>query len=390
MKREAVIVAAARTPVGKCRGALAPVKAQTLGALTVKEVIRRSGVEPESIDDVVFANLFNTEAANMARVVALEAGLPYSVPALTIDRQCASSLNSMAYAAAMIEAGHADIIIAGGVESDSRRNYIVPKADVLYQVTPPQPMVSGYCAPGELGVNMGTTAENVAERYGITRQECDEFALWSHQKAAKAWENGYFDSQIVPVEVDKGKGKVYVVTKDESVRADTTPEALAALKPAFKKDGIVTSGNSSPMSDGAGAAVVMGREIAESYGYKAMYKIKGFAFAGVDPLIMGIGPVEATRKLFKKTGMSFSDIDLIEMNEAFASQSLACIRELNMPVDKLNVNGGAIALGHPLAGTGGVLLTKMFYELERRGLGTGLISFCIGGGQGAAAIIERI
>ncbi|MGB9858991.1 MAG: thiolase family protein [Moorellaceae bacterium] len=386
--REAVIVSAVRTPVGRCRGVLAPVPAHELGALVVREAVRRAGINPEEIDEVIFANLMNNEINNMARMVLLSAGLPMSVPGITLDRQCAASLNAIAYAAILIQAGYADIIVAGGVESDSRRCYVMEKPVQAYQVAPPQWAVI-HTAPGELNVTMGMSAENVAEKFGITRRECDEFALLSHRKATKAWEAGYFDEQIVPVEVTQEKGKKVVVTRDECVRPDTSMEALSALPPVFKKDGIVTAGNSSPMSDGAGAVVVMEKEKAKALGLEIMAKVKGYAAAGVDPRIMGIGPIAATQKLFRLTGMTMKDIDLIELNEAFASQAIACIRELNIDMEKLNVNGGAIALGHPLAGTGAILTAKMVYELKRRGLQTGLISFCVGGGQGVSVILER-
>ncbi|MGB9661890.1 MAG: thiolase family protein [Moorellaceae bacterium] len=386
--REAVIVSAVRTPVGRCRGVLAPVPAHELGALVVREAVRRAGINPEEIDEVIFANLMNNEINNMARMVLLSAGLPMSVPGITLDRQCAASLNAIAYAAILIQAGYADIIVAGGVESDSRRCYVMEKPVQAYQVAPPQWAVI-HTAPGELNVTMGMSAENVAEKFGITRRECDEFALLSHRKATKAWEAGYFDEQIVPVEVTQEKGKKVVVTRDECVRPDTSMEDLSALPPVFKKDGIVTAGNSSPMSDGAGAVVVMEKEKAKALGLEIMAKVKGYAAAGVDPRIMGIGPIAATQKLFRLTGMTMKDIDLIELNEAFASQAIACIRELNIDMEKLNVNGGAIALGHPLAGTGAILTAKMVYELKRRGLQTGLISFCAGGGQGVSVILER-
>ena len=390
MSREAVIVSAARTPVGKCRGKLASIPAHELGVLVAKEAVARAGIDPAELDDIVFGNLFNSEVANMGRYIGLAAGFPFEVPGVTMDRQCASSLNTIAYASAMIEAGYEEIIMAGGVESDSRRNYIMPKASVAYQIAPPQLMAGGSCGPGELGIGMGITAENLAKQYGLTRHELDEFSLLSHQKAAEAWTKGYFDEQIVPVTVNLGKGKVDIVAQDECFRADTNMESLGKLKPAFISDGVVTAGNSSPMSDGAGAVIVMTKERAKATGAKKMFRFSGFAVAGVDPRIMGIGPVAAIRKLFKQKGLTWNDIDLIEMNEAFAAQSVACIKDLDMPMEKLNVNGGAIALGHPLAGTGSILTTKLIYELERRDLTVGLISFCIGGGQGAAAIIERI
>ncbi|MCL6477315.1 MAG: thiolase family protein [Peptococcaceae bacterium] len=385
--REAVIVSAVRTPVGKCRGTLAPVPAHELGALVVKEAVKRANINPEEIEEIIFGNLLNNEVANMARVVGLAAGLPVSVPGITLDRQCAASLNAIAYAAVLIQAGYSDVIVAGGVESDSRRTYVMEKPTAAYQVMPPQWAEIREIPEGH--IPMGITAENVAEKFGITRRECDEFSLFSHQKAVKAWDAGYFDEQVIPVEVPQGKGKTILFSKDETVRRDTSLEALAALPPAFKKGGLVTAGNSSPMSDGAGAVVVMEKEKAKSLGLEIWATFKGYASVGVEPGIMGIGPIAATRKLFAKTGMTMKDIDLVELNEAFASQSIACIRELGIDMEKLNVNGGAIALGHPLAGTGAILVTKMVYELKRRGLQTGLISFCAAGGQGVSVILER-
>lgn len=387
--REAVIVSAVRTPVGKCRGALAAVPAHKLGALVVKEAVRRANVAPTEVDEVIFGNLFANEIANMSRMVLLEAGMPIEVPGITIDRQCGSALNAIAYAAIMIQAGYGDIIIAGGVESDSRRCYVLEKPTTAYQIQPPG-FVSFQLAPREIGdPNMGITAENLAVKYGLTRSEVDEFALLSHQKAARAWDAGYFDEQIIPVEVPMGKGQSQFVTRDEPLRADISLATLSKLAPAFKKDGIVTAGNSSPMSDGAAAVVVMEKQRAKAMGLEILATFRGYAATGVDPNIMGIGPVPATRKLLAQTGVKLEDIDLIEMNEAFAAQSIPCVRELGIDMDRLNVNGGAIALGHPLAGTGGVLATKMVYELKRRSARLGLITFCCGGGQGVSVLLER-
>jgi acetyl-CoA C-acetyltransferase len=387
--REAVIVSAVRTPVGRARGTLAGVPAADLGALAIKEAVRRAQIDPTEIEDVFFGNLMANEYANIARVAALGAGLPYSVPAVMMDRQCGSSLTTFGLASMMIEGGHADVLVSAGVESDSRRTYVMEKPTASYQVVPPQwaNIMSAYTK--EDSISMGLTAENLAEKYGITREACDAFSVESHKKAAAAWEAGYFDEQIVPVEVSLGKGKVVVISRDESVRSDCTMESLGKLSPVFKKDGVVTAGNSSPMSDGGGASVLMEKEKAKSLGVPILGRFAGYEAAGLDPKYMGYGPVEATRKLLKKKGMTLSDIDLIEMNEAFAAQSIACIEGLNIDPGKLNVNGGAIALGHPLGGTGAVLVAKMVYELKRRDLERGLITFCIGGGQGVSALIER-
>ena len=389
MKREAVIVSAVRTPVGRCRGALAAVGAPELGALVIAEAVRRAGLQGEEVEEVIFGNLGNNDSANLARVVTLQAGLPFTVPAITIDRQCSSGLNAIAIGALMIEAGEADIVVAGGTESDSNRPHLMEKARVAYQVAPPQWLVR-RTAPGALNVSMGTTAENLGRKYHITREECDAFALESHRKAAAAQAAGRFDEQMIPVTVPGKRGKTTVVDRDECVRPESTMETLGSLPTAFEPDGVCTAGNSSPMSDGAGAVVLMDRETAEKKGLEPLAVFRGFAVTGWDPSIMGIGPVEAIRKVLRKTGLTLEEMDLIELNEAFATQSIACIRELGLDMDKVNVNGGALALGHPLAGTGAILTAKLLYELKRRRARYGLVAFCMAGGQGGAAVFERI
>ncbi|MCR1908086.1 thiolase family protein [Flavonifractor plautii] len=389
MKREAVIVSAVRTPVGRCRGALAAVGAPELGALVIAEAVRRAGLQGEEVEEVIFGNLGNNDSANLARVVTLQAGLPFTVPAITIDRQCSSGLNAIAIGALMIEAGEADILVAGGTESDSNRPHLMEKARVAYQVAPPQWLVR-RTAPGALNVSMGTTAENLGRKYHITREECDAFALESHRKAAAAQAAGRFDEQMIPVTVPGKRGKTTVVDRDECVRPESTMETLGSLPTAFEPDGVCTAGNSSPMSDGAGAVVLMDRETAEKKGLEPLAVFRGFAVTGCDPSIMGIGPVEAIRKVLRKTGLTLEEMDLIELNEAFATQSIACIRELGLDMDKVNVNGGALALGHPLAGTGAILTAKLLYELKRRRARYGLVAFCMAGGQGGAAVFERI
>ena len=389
MKREAVIVSAVRTPVGRCRGALAAVGAPDLGALVIAEAVRRAGLQGEEVEEVIFGNLGNNDSANLARVVTLQAGLPFTVPAITIDRQCSSGLNAIAIGALMIEAGEADIVVAGGTESDSNRPHLMEKARVAYQVAPPQWLVR-RTAPGALNVSMGTTAENLGRKYHITRGECDAFALESHRKAAAAQAAGRFDEQMIPVTVPGKRGKTTVVDRDECVRPESTMETLGSLPTAFEPDGVCTAGNSSPMSDGAGAVVLMDRETAEKKGLEPLAVFRGFAVTGCDPSIMGIGPVEAIRKVLRKTGLTLEEMDLIELNEAFATQSIACIRELGLDMDKVNVNGGALALGHPLAGTGAILTAKLLYELKRRRARYGLVAFCMAGGQGGAAVFERI
>lgn len=389
MKREAVIVSAVRTPVGRCRGALAAVGAPELGALVIAEAVRRAGLQGEEVEEVIFGNLGNNDSANLARVVTLQAGLPFTVPAITIDRQCSSGLNAIAIGALMIEAGEADIVVAGGTESDSNRPHLMEKARVAYQVAPPQWLVR-RTAPGALNVSMGTTAENLGRKYHITREECDAFALESHRKAAAAQAAGRFDAQMIPVTVPGKRGKTTVVDRDECVRPESTMETLGRLPTAFEPDGVCTAGNSSPMSDGAGAVVLMDRETAEKKGLEPLAVFRGFAVTGCDPSIMGNGPVEAIRKVLRKTGLTLEEMDLIELNEAFATQSIACIRELGLDMDKVNVNGGALALGHPLAGTGAILTAKLLYELKRRRARYGLVAFCMAGGQGGAAVFERI
>ena len=389
MKREAVIVSAVRTPVGRCRGALAAVGAPELGALVIAEAVRRAGLKGEEVEEVIFGNLGNNDSANLARVVTLQAGLPFTVPAITIDRQCSSGLNAIAMGALMIEAGEADILVAGGTESDSNRPHLMEKARVAYQVAPPQWLVR-RTAPGALNVSMGTTAENLGRKYHITREECDAFALESHRKAAAAQAAGRFDEQMIPVTVPGKRGKTTVVDRDECVRPESTMETLGSLPTAFEPDGVCTAGNSSPMSDGAGAVVLMDRETAEKKGLEPLAVFRGFAVTGCDPSIMGVGPVEAIRKVLRKTGLTLEEMDLIELNEAFATQSIACIRELGLDMDKVNVNGGALALGHPLAGTGAILTAKLLYELKRRRARYGLVAFCMAGGQGGAAVFERI
>ncbi|MBM6791174.1 thiolase family protein [Flavonifractor plautii] len=389
MKREAVIVSAVRTPVGRCRGALAAVGAPELGALVIAEAVRRAGLQGEEVEEVIFGNLGNNDSANLARVVTLQAGLPFTVPAITIDRQCSSGLNAIAIGALMIEAGEADIVVAGGTESDSNRPHLMEKARVAYQVAPPQWLVR-RTAPGALNVSMGTTAENLGRKYHITREECDAFALESHRKAAAAQAAGRFDAQMIPVTVPGKRGKTTVVDRDECVRPESTMETLGRLPTAFEPDGVCTAGNSSPMSDGAGAVVLMDRETAEKKGLEPLAVFRGFAVTGCEPSIMGIGPVEAIRKVLRKTGLTLEEMDLIELNEAFATQSIACIRELGLDMDKVNVNGGALALGHPLAGTGAILTAKLLYELKRRRARYGLVAFCMAGGQGGAAVFERI
>lgn len=387
--REAVIVSAVRTPVGKARGIFADTPVDTLGKVAVKEAVHRAKIDPASIDQVVFSNLTNFEIKLPARMISLSAGIPIEVPAIAIEQACASSLTGLAFAANLIMSGQANIVVSGGMESSSRSPYIMARPSSAYSHTPPQWAYRANTPPEFENLPMGITAERVAAKYGITRQECDEFALESHHKAERAWNEHRFDEQIVPVDAVGKKGAVTTVVRDEVYRSGLTMEALAKLPPAFQKDGVITAGSSCALSDAAAANVVMEKELALSMGLEILATFKGFANVGVQPQIMGVGPIYATRKLMSQLGMSLDDVDLIEMNEAFSSQSIACIRELNMDTKKLNPNGGAIALGHPYAATGGILIAKTVYELKRMGGGRGLITFCVGAGQGVAVLLER-
>lgn len=388
--RRTAIVAAVRTPVGRIRGRLAPAKAEDIAALVIKEAVQRSGISPDSIDEVVYANLYAHEISNMGRYAALAAGLPYTVPAITIDRRCGSSLTAIALADCLIRGGDANCVLAGGVEMDSRRPYVQLPQEQLYSNKPPVFRTSTRVAPvGMAPENMGMTAENLAQMYHLTREDCDAFAVESHRRAAQAWAEGRFDEQIVPVEVRPIKAQPYMFNRDEVVRPDCSMETLAKLKPSFCDGGVSTAGNSSPMSDGASAILLMEEGRAKALGCEILGYITGSSSVGVDPNIMGIGPVYAVRKLLQRTGVSLDDVDLVEMNEAFAAQSLACIKTLGFKPERLNVNGGAIALGHPLAATGGILTAKLVYEMRRRDAHRGLITFCCGGGQGVALMVER-
>jgi len=386
--RDAVIVAVARTPIGKFRQSLSGFTAEKLGALAANKVVGKAGIDPIEIDEVLIGNLLNSDRGNIARVVCLEAGFPISVPAITMDRQCSSSLNALAYGALLINTGNADVILAGGVESYSQQPFYLERPSTPFptamEFLPKKLSVESIGNP-----SMIVTAENLAEEYHLTRHECDEFALRSHTLAAKAWNNHYFDNQVFSVSIPQKKGEPKLFEVDECVRFDSSYEALAKLKPVIKADGIVTAGNASPMNDGASMVLLMSRERAKSYGLDPLGVVKEFASAGVDPNIMGIGPVYATRKLLKKTGLKIEDMDLIEINEAFAAQSIPCVRELGVDMDKLNVDGGAIAIGHPNAASGGVLVARLIYAMRRKDVKRGLISFCCGGGQGFSQIIER-
>ena len=389
--KEAVIVSAVRTPIGKAkRGSLAKFRPDDLAAIVIKEVINRTNgaVKPEDIDDVVIGNAFPEaeQGLNMARIAVLRAGLPDSVPAVTVNRFCSSGIQSIADAAFKIMSGQYDIVIAGGSENMS----MVPMTG---NKLTPNPYLSENMP--QAYINMGLTAENVADKYGISREEQDEYALRSNMKAVDAIKNGKFKDEIIPVEVENvlfQNGKKKTVKKifdiDEGPRANTTLEGLAKLKPVFRKGGSVTAGNSSQMSDGAAAVMLMSKEKADELGLKPLAKFVAYSVAGCPPELMGIGPSVAIPKVLDRAGLKLDDIELFEINEAFASQFLYCAKVLNINLEKVNVNGGAIALGHPLGCTGAKLTVQLIYEMKRRGLKYGIVSMCIGGGMGAAGIFE--
>jgi acetyl-CoA acyltransferase len=391
--REAVIVAGARTAVGKAgKGSLRNYRPDEMAAAVVSDLMRRvPQVDPKEVEDVILGCAFpeGEQGMNLARIVALRAGLPTEVPGMTVNRFCSSGLQTIAIAAEKIMCGFADIMIAGGVESMS----MVPMGG--YKPAP-NPYLMEHLP--ETYMSMGHTAEEVAKRYNVTREDQDRFALASHQKAAAAIKAGKFKDEIVPLTVkehvfdENGKLQVKerVFDTDEGVRPDTNLEVLGKLRPVFHVNGTVTAGNSSQTSDGAAAVMIMSREKAEELGVKPLAIFRGFTLGGVDPDVMGIGPVAAVPKLLEKTGIRLEDIDLIELNEAFASQSVAVIRELGLDPEKVNVNGGAIALGHPLGCSGAKLTVSILGELERRNLRYGLVTMCIGGGMGAAGIVERV
>jgi acetyl-CoA acyltransferase len=390
---EVVIVAAARTPVGKAnKGSLRFTHPDKLGGEVIKDIMKRApSVQPEMVDDVIMGCAFPeaSQGLNIARQCALLGGLPPSVPAATVNRFCSSGLQTIAQACERILARGADIIIAGGVESMSQ----VPMGG--YVVQPSPDLLDNY---PEIYINMGLTAENVAEKYGVSREDQDAFAYRSHQRAVEAWDEGRFAEQIVPIEVHEKRvtadGAVeeerFLFEQDEGPRRDTSEEILAKLRPAFKKGGTVTAGNSSQMNDAAAAVMVMPRVRAAELGLEPIARYIGYAVAGVPPEIMGIGPLEAIPKVLNHTGIEQDEIDLIELNEAFAAQSLAVIRELDLDEEIVNVNGGAIAMGHPVGCTGAKLTTQMIYEMQRRGSTFGMVTMCVGGGMGAAGIFENM
>jgi acetyl-CoA acyltransferase len=380
---DAVIVSAVRTAVGRGKkdGSLATVHPVDLSAAVLKEAVSRAGIAASDVDDVIWGCAMPeaSQGLNVARLSVLRAGFPVDVPATTVNRFCSSGLQTVANAAQAIMSGMAETVVAGGVEMMSQ----VPMSGYHTRLHPE--LTESY-------IGMGFTAERVAQRWGVNRADQDAWALCSQEKAARAWQAGHFGDQIVPIEAERATadGGVERITfaRDELVRGDTTAEKLAKLQPAFKAGGTVTAGNASPYSDGAAALVLMSRARADALGIEPLARFITFAAAGVDPDVMGVGPIKAVPKALKLAGMSLADIDLIEFNEAFAAQVLASVRELGMPEDRVNVNGGAIALGHPLGATGAKLTTQLIHELRRRGGGRGLVTMCVGGGMGAAGIFE--
>jgi acetyl-CoA C-acetyltransferase/3-oxo-5,6-didehydrosuberyl-CoA/3-oxoadipyl-CoA thiolase len=398
--KEAVIVAAVRTPMGRHGGILKDVRTDDLGAYIIAKLIDKTAINKDEIEDVYFGctNQAGEDSRNVARNASLLAGLPYTIPGATVNRLCGSGLEAINQAGRAIQTDHGDLFVAGGVESMTRGPWVMAKPANVFQrgdVTLYDSSL-GWRFPnrrmGELYslINNGETAENVAEKYQIGRQEQDEFALGSHLKAVKAHQEGRLKDEMVPFEMPQRKGSPLVCDKDEGPRADTSLEKLAALQPAFKKGGSVTAGNSSPLSDGAAALLLTTPAKAEQLKLKPMVRIVASAAAGVHPNYMGIGPIPATQKALKRAGLTMDQIDLVELNEAFASQVIACARELGIDLRKLNVNGGAIALGHPLGCSGARIMTTLIHEMKKRGSRYGLATMCIGVGQGIATIVENI
>ncbi len=391
--KEAVIVSAARTAIGTFSGTLANTSASELGAVVVRAALERAKAEPGAVDEVLMGCILQAgQGQNPARQAALKAGLPTEIPCTTINKVCGSGLKSVALAAQSIIAGDAEVVVAGGTENMNLAPYMLDKARTGYRMGHGQLIDSMihdglWCIFGD--THMGITAENLAEQYGISRAEQDEFAAASQAKEAAAIESGRFADEIVPVMLPQRKGDPIRFDKDEHVRPGTTVESLAKLRPAFKKDGTVTAGNASGINDGAAAVVVMSADRAKAMGLAPLAKIKAYASAGVDPSVMGIGPVPATRKALAKAGLKIEDMGLIEANEAFASQSLAVGRDLGWDPAVVNVNGGAIALGHPIGASGARILVTLIHEMQKRDVKYGLATLCIGGGMGIAMIVER-
>ncbi len=391
--REVVIVGAARTPIGSYGGALKDIPAVELGAIAVKEAIKRAGITPDAVDEVIFGSVLQGGLGqNVARQVSVAAGIPIEVPSMTLNKVCGSGLRTVSLAAQIIKAGDADVIIAGGCENMSMAGYVAPNMRWGARMGDAKlidMMVHDGLTDSFNKYHMGITAENIVEQWGLTREELDEFAAYSQQKTETAIKAGKFKDEIVPVEIPQRKGDPVVFDTDEFPRAGCTAEGFSRLRPAFKKDGVVTAANSSGINDGGAALVVMSKEKADELGLKPLATVKSYASAGVDPIIMGIGPVPSSQKALEKAGLTIADLDLVEANEAFAAQSVAVGKDLGFDSSKLNVNGGAIALGHPIGASGARILITLLYEMQKRDSKYGLATLCIGGGQGTALIVER-
>lgn len=391
--REVVIVSAVRTPIGTFGGNFKDVSAVSLGTIVAKEAMKRANIKPDMVDEVIFGNVLQAGLGqNVARQISIYSGIPVEVPSYTVNKVCGSGLKSVTLAAQSIMVGEGDIILAGGTENMSQAPYLLKKARWGQRMG--DGVLEDYMIKDGLwdifnDYHMGITAENLAEKYNLTREEQDKFALRSQQRAEEAIKSGRFKDEIVPVEVPQRKGDPLVVDTDEHPRFGSTIEGLAKLRPAFKKGGTVTAGNASGINDGAAALVLMAKEKAEELGLKPLATIKAYASAGVDPSIMGTGPIPATKKALEKARLTVEDLDLIEGNEAFAAQSLAVSKELKFDDEKLNVNGGAIALGHPIGASGARILVTLLYEMDKRDAKTGLATLCIGGGQGISIIVKR-
>jgi 3-oxoadipyl-CoA thiolase len=396
--REAWIIDAVRTPIGRHGGVLAPIRPDDLAAVTIEALLARTGIDPGAIDDVLFGciNQAGEDNRNVARMALLRAGLPIGVPGQTVNRLCGSGMQTILSASHAIRAGEGDVFIAGGVESMSRAPYVMLKPSSGYQRGHPQTAdtVLGWrfpnpAFPSEWTIGLGETAEVVAEEFGVTRGAQDAFAAESQQRAERAIAAGRFRDETVPVSVPQRKGDPIVADRDEHPRADTTAESLARLRPVFKKDGTVTAGNSSGINDGAAALLVVSADKAKSLGLEPMARVVGGAVAGVEPQRMGIGPVPATRRAFDRHGWSVDDVDLVELNEAFAAQAIPCMTELGLDPERVNVNGGAIALGHPVGCSGARIVVTLLHEMKRQDAARGMASMCIGVGQGITSLYER-
>lgn len=392
MARKVVLAGACRTAIGVMGGQFANTSAVELGTIVIKEALKRAGVSPDQVDEVYMGNVIQAgNGQNPARQAAVYAGIPNEVPATTINVLCGSGLHCVNLAAKLIAAGDADIIVAGGMENMTMAPYMLKNGRYGYRMgnaTIEDAMIKDGLTDAFHNYHMGITAENICEQWGLTREELDEFAAWSQNKCEKAMAEGKFKDEIVPVEVKKKKETILVDT-DEGPRKGITKEGLAKLRPAFKKDGMVTAGNASGINDGAAALIVMSEEKAKELGVTPMATWIGGELAGCDPAIMGIGPVYSTRKVMKKLGMEIGDFDLIEANEAFAAQSVAVGKDLGFDLSKLNVNGGAIALGHPVGCSGARILVSLLYEMQKEDVHTGLATLCVGGGMGCSAVVKR-